>query len=71
MSSEIAFEQMKLALEEMKPGTMGHFMMREKVLKEWVSWLKDYSSTLCTSYNFCCEICGSKYHINGTSMILY
>ncbi len=64
MSSEIAFEQMKLAMEETKPGTMGYFMTREKVLKEWVSWLKDYSSTLCTSYNFGCELCGSKDHIN-------
>jgi hypothetical protein len=65
MYSEISFEQVKLAMEEKKPGTMGYFTMREKVLKEWVSWLNDYSSTLCTSYNFNSELCGSKDHINS------
>jgi hypothetical protein len=64
MSSEIAFEQMKLAMEEVIPLTMGYFTMRRKVLKEWVSWLKYYSYILCTSYNFSCELCGSKDHIN-------
>jgi hypothetical protein len=33
MCPEIPFEQMKLAMEERKPGTMGYFMARRKVLK--------------------------------------
>jgi hypothetical protein len=65
MSLEItSFEQMKLAMEEEKFRTYGYFSMRHKTLEEWLRWVSDYSSILCASYNFSCEDCGSKDHIN-------
>ena len=66
MSSKMItlFEQMKLAMEKEKVGTLGYFTTRQKTLNEWLIWVNDYSSMLCVSYQFVCEDCGSTDHIN-------
>ena len=64
MSSEMTFEQMKLAIEDKKYMGMSSLLKRLKALEELLIWVNDYSSMLCASHKFTCEFCGSIDHIN-------
>ena len=65
MSSEITtFQQMKSIMEESKGRTLGDIHKRQGILKEWLTWVDKYSSTLCASYQLCCDCCESPDHLN-------
>lgn len=65
MSSDITtFQQMKSIMEESKGWILGNIHKRQGILKEWLTWVDKYSSTLCDSYQLCCDYYGFPDHLN-------